>query len=122
MIIGIGVDLCAIDQMAQKMKDMRFLKRFFTLDEIAYIKNKNRAAAQSAAGIFAAKEAALKALGTGLTLSLKEVGIMHREGGQPYYVFTGKALKHLDKLGAGTMHLSISHEENMALAFAVVEN
>ena len=64
MIRGIGCDLCAIPRMEEILQDGRFLRRYFTADERAYILDRVQAA-QTAAGIFAAKEALLKALGTG---------------------------------------------------------
>lgn len=122
MILGIGIDLCAIDQMVDRIENTRFLERFFTEEEIEYIKGKNLTAAQSAAGIFAAKEAALKAFGTGMTLvSVREISVLHRKRGQPYYRLYGKAKELMEKMGGKAIHLSISHEGNIAVAFAVIE-
>ena len=64
MIRGLGCDLCAISRMEKIMADGRFLHRYFTEGERAYIAARARGA-QTAAGIFAAKEALVKALGTG---------------------------------------------------------
>lgn len=122
MIIGIGLDLCAIDSMAEKVENKGFLNRFCAAEEVAYIESKNRGAAQSAAAIFAAKEAALKAFGTGMTqMSMKEIVILHQSNGRPYYQFTGKALAFFESIKGKTAHLSISHEKNMAAAIAVIE-
>ena len=58
---GVGIDLCAIGRMEELLGNVRFLERFFTEEETAYVMARGAAAAQSMAGIFAAKEALLKA-------------------------------------------------------------
>ena len=90
MIRGLGCDLCAIGRMEEIIHDGRFLRRYFTENEQKYIWDHVRAA-QTAAGMFAAKEALLKALGVGISLPLKDVGVSHTELGQPVYCLTGKA-------------------------------
>ena len=77
--------------------------------------------AQTAAGLFAAKEAMLKALGVGLAVPLREVGVTHDAQGAPRAALTGAAAARLAALGGRTMHLSISHEGGMAVAMAVAE-
>ena len=57
MIAGIGIDLCQISRMAENLRNPHFIERFFCEEERDYIRSKNMSAAQSAAGIFAAKEA-----------------------------------------------------------------
>lgn len=113
---GIGVDLCDIGRMEARLADDRFLNRFFTDAEKGYIRGKGKAAAQSMAGIWAAKEAFLKAVGTGLSLPLQEVGVTHTALGQPVYALSGQAA---DIVGQGSVFLSISHEGGMAVAFCV---
>ena len=61
MIIGIGMDLCDISRMEKLLSDGRFLARFFSAEEQAYIRDKGRRAAETMAGIYAAKEALAKA-------------------------------------------------------------
>ena len=111
---GVGLDLCSISRMEELLSSGRSLRRLFTPEEEAYIRGKGAVAAQSAAGIFAAKEAVLKALGTGLTLPLTDVVITHTDLGQPQATLTGKAAA-----AGGTFLLSITHEENMAAAVAI---
>ena len=65
------------------------------------------------AGIWAAKEAFLKAVGTGLSLPLRDVGVTHTALGQPVYALTGQAA---DIVGEGSVMLSITHEGGMAAA------
>lgn len=122
MILGLGIDLCAIDRIDALLAKENFLLRFFSEEERDYIHSKGRSGPQSAAAVFAAKEAALKALGTGIgPLSLQDIFVLHKESGQPYYGFSEKAQRHMEAMGAVAMHLSISHEGNTAAAVAVLE-
>ena len=104
-IRGLGVDLCEIARMQTILDENRSLRRMFTEAEEAYIRSRGASAAQTMAGLFAAKEAVLKAFGTGLT---------HTELGQPIVTLTGKAAER-----GGTIMVSITHENGMAAAFAV---
>ena len=115
-IRGIGVDLCEIARMQAWLDEGRSLRRLFTEEEQAYIASKGAAAAQTMAGLFAAKEAVLKALGTGMTLPMTDICITHTDLGQPVVTLSGKAAD----MG-GRVHLSITHEGGMAAAFAVWE-
>lgn len=121
MILGIGIDLCEVRRMADALEKGRFLERFFTADEQAYILSRGKAAAESMAGHFAAKEAGLKALGCGIAVPLTEIAVSHDERGAPRYVLTGNALLRLREMGGRTMHLSITHTAEMAAAVAVLE-
>lgn len=111
---GLGLDLCQISRMQGLLDSGRSLRRMFTEDEEAYIRAKGVSAAQTMAGLFAAKEAVLKALGTGLTLPLTSVVISHSELGQPQVSFTGEAAELV-----GSLQLSITHEADMAAAVAI---
>lgn len=113
-IKGIGVDLCEIARMQTMLDENRSLRRMFTEEEQAYIHAKGASAAQTMAGLFAAKEAILKAFGTGLTLPMTDIEIAHTGLGQPIVILNGKAAE----LG-GNMMVSITHENGMAAAFAV---
>ena len=115
-IRGVGVDLCEISRMQELLDSGRSLRRMFTEEEQAYIAGKGTSAAQTMAGLFAGKEAVLKALGTGLSVALTDIVITHTDRGQPVATLTGKAAE----LG-GRVHLSITHEGGMAAAFAVWE-
>ena len=114
-IRGLGLDLCEIDRMRPHLED-RFLERNFTEQETAYIRSRGAQAAQSMAGIWAAKEAVMKALGTGIAFPMREVEITHTALGQPAVTLHGKAAE--TALG-GTFLLSITHEGNVAAAVAV---
>lgn len=113
-IRGLGIDLCQIPRMAELLASGRPLRRMFTEAEEAYIRAKGAAAAQTMAGLFAAKEAVLKALGTGLSIAMTDVVITHTALGQPQATLTGKAAD----MG-GSVLISITHEGDMAAATAV---
>lgn len=114
MCKGIGIDLCEIARMQRLLDAGHSLRRLFTEAEQAYIASKGASAAQTMAGMFAVKEAILKALGTGLTIPLTDIVITHTELGQPVAALTGKAAE----LG-GTVMISITHEAGMAAAMAI---
>ena len=116
MCKGIGIDLCEIARMQALLDEGRSLRRMFTEAEQAYIAGKGASAAQTMAGMFAAKEAVLKALGTGMTIPMTDIVISHTELGQPIVTLTGKAAQ-----SGGTVLVSITHEAGMAAAFAVWE-
>lgn len=121
-MIGLGIDLCRIPRMQRMIEDERFLLRYFSEEEREYIAARARMGPDSAAAIFAAKEAALKALGTGFAgIKPQDVVILHGPSGQPYYELRGSALEKMKELGGRRMHLSMTHEEDMAAAVAILE-
>ena len=120
MIQGVGTDLCQIGRIARAMENPRFLTRLYTPAERERLENLcAERRAQRAAGMFAAKEAIAKALGTGFTgFGFADVEILADEKGRPFAALHGGAAE----LAKGaTVHLSISHDGGMALAFAVIE-
>ena len=124
MVRGLGIDLCEISRMeAAIAKNERFLERWYTLKEREYIRERGKAGAQSAAAMFAAKEAFLKAAGTGIGrgIELSEIAVHHNEMGAPQYVLTGGAETRMREMNAQRAWLSISHEGGMAAAVCVIE-
>lgn len=115
-VLGVGIDLCDISRMEKTLKDDRFLKRYFTPEESAYIRSRGLGAGQTMAGIFAAKEAFLKAVGCGLAFPLQEVEVCHTDLGQPIYRLTGQAAQ---AIHGGQVLLSITHEGLMAAAVCI---
>lgn len=102
----------------------RFVERVFTARERAYCESRGaRAAAQSFAARFAAKEAALKALKTGWRdgITWHDVEIASEPSGAPYLILTGKAKEIFDGMGANAIHLSLSHTSQHAIAQVVIE-
>lgn len=117
-MIGIGCDLVEITRVEKAMQNPRFLPRVFTQQEQRHIGQN----AQRAAGIWAAKEACAKALGTGFRgFSLVDVQLGWDELGKPQIALVGGAQQRFDALHANTMHISISHDGGLAMAFAMLE-
>lgn len=120
MVLKNGVDIVYISRIEKLMRNKkdRFYNRIFTPDEIKYIEEKNHSP-QTAAGIFAAKEAISKLLGTGIgKINWKHIEILHEEEGKPYVNLYDEALKFSGQLGIDEFSLSISHEKEYAIAFA----
>lgn len=115
-IRGVGVDMCAVSRMAELLEDQRFLQRCFCPEEVTYIRSRGRMAAASMAGIWAAKEAVSKALGTGIAFPMTDICVTHSDHGAPRVSLTGQAL-HLAE--GGSVHISISHEGDMAICFCI---
>ena len=119
-IIGLGLDATEIDRIAATIERYgdRFLRRVFTDGEIAYC-TRRRVPAIHFAGRFAAKEAGMKALGTGHSQNVlwRDVEVI-RHGGPPQLQFHGGAARRFAAMDARTSLLSITHTE--ALAFAQV--
>ena len=115
-IRGIGIDHCGIERMRPLLEKDSFLRRCFSEEELAYVRGKGRMAADSLAGLWAAKEAVLKALGCGLTLPMTDITVTHTELGQPLCRLTGEALR---LSGGGQLLLSVTHEGDMASAICV---
>lgn len=121
---GLGMDLCEISRIeAAIAKNDRFLERWYTQEEQTYILARGKAGAQSAAAMFAAKEAFLKAVGLGIGrgIAMTEVAVGHDEMGAPYYTLTGAAQQKMQDMGAQRVWLSLSHEAGMAAAVCVIE-
>ena len=118
MCKGIGLDLCEIGRMEKLLQDGRFLERYFTPGEIAYIRSRGKSAAATLAGLFAAREALGKALGGGLDFEMKEAEVCHTEAGAPYFRLSGR-LK--ERVGDSRLFLSVSHDGGMAAAVCLLE-
>jgi len=122
MIAGLGLDLCEISRMEKLLQDGRFLARFFSLEEQEYIQSKGKTAAQTMAGIFAAKEALAKALGTGIVSGeLKDICVLHDANGAPYYALGGSYAALARQRGMDSLFLSITHEAGVAAAVCIAE-
>lgn len=118
MVIGTGVDLIEISRITAATANERFVQRVYTAAEIAESKN----ASHRLAGFFAAKEALLKAMGTGLSeFSWQEIEVQHDEKGAPYYMVHDKVREFLARKGVSRIHLSISHCKEYAIAQAILE-
>lgn len=121
-VIGIGVDMCQISRMEKSIQKAHFYERVFLDGERAYLDGKEKSRAQSAAAMFAAKEAVAKALGTGFAqgVSAFVIEVTHDELGAPGVVLHGGAKERLENIGGKKVLLSLTHEDDLATAFAVV--
>lgn len=117
MILGLGTDVCAVERMAKALENPRFLARWFTAAEREYLRERRP---ESAAGLFAAKEAAAKALGTGFSgFGPDSLEIVHDENGRPLCRPLKGAKERLTALGGREILVSISHDGGLALAVAL---
>ena len=122
MIAGIGIDLCEVSRMEKLLEDEHFLARFFSQEERDYIHGKGKTAAQTMAGIYAAKEALVKALGSGIvTADLASIGVTHDKYGAPAYVLQGEYARLGEDKRISSFFLSITHDGGMAAAVCVAE-
>ncbi|MCH9016136.1 MAG: holo-ACP synthase [Chloroflexi bacterium] len=115
-----GVDIIEIPRIQQVLDryGQRFLKRVFTPDEIAYCRGR----APNLAGRFAAKEATMKALGTGVRgVNWKDIEVVRAESGAPSVKLHGRAEQRAERLHVGEISLSISHSREYAVAFVVAQ-
>lgn len=125
MIYGIGVDLVKVARLAAAIErhGERFLKRIFTPQEIEHCQGKVRAASMLAMR-FAAKEAFSKALGVGLRqggIRWREVEVVPNPRGKPDLVISGRAAELCAEEGVTGMHLTLTDENDQALAVVVLE-
>jgi len=125
MIVGLGVDITEVDriQAAIARRGAAFLKRIYTPSEIAYCE-KHRNRAERFAGRFAAKEAAMKALGTGWTRGVRwvDIEVIRERSGKPTLKLFGASREIANGLGVIRIALTITHSGNTALAQVIFES
>lgn len=125
MIVGLGLDVAEVDRIADALTrhGVPMLERLFTPNEVAYCeRHKNKF--ERYAARFAAKEAAMKALGTGWTHGVRwrDIEVRNAIGGKPTLRLEGVARQLADKLGARNISLSITHSGNLAIAQVIFED
>lgn len=124
MIHGIGVDRILIRRVADSLERFgeRFVTRVYTTTEYEQAVAKGNVARRLAM-LFAAKEAVSKALGTGFRhgIALCEIETVHQASGKPQVVLHGRAAEMAAELGVGQVHLSLTDDDGVAMAFAVAE-
>ncbi len=122
MIVGIGIDLVEIERIEKIYARFgsNFLKKIFSANELALNINPD---SSFLAGRFAAKEAAVKALGTGFSQGIgpRQIEILQNASGSPYLNLLGRAKDKAHALGVRSALLSISHERGHAVALVVME-
>ncbi|EJP6472101.1 holo-ACP synthase [Clostridium botulinum] len=123
MIYGIGTDITEIKRIEKATtRNKNFINKLFTKDEVELWEKKNFNLG-FIAGRFAAKEAISKALGTGIRgFNFKDIEIINNELGKPEVVLKPKAEEIIKKISKNyKIHLSISHEKEYAIAYALLE-
>jgi holo-[acyl-carrier protein] synthase len=122
-IIGHGIDIVETERIKQMLEEhgKRFLDRCFTPAEQAYCAANTKRRVEHLAGRFAAKEAVLKALGTGWRggIAWTDVEVLRHESGQPYVVLGGECLRIAERMGIRKWQVSITHVSTHAAASAI---
>ena len=114
-----GIDIIEIDRIQNVLRKHpeRFLRKIFTEYEINYCRGR----ATQLAARFASKEAAMKALGTGVRgVGWREVEVQRLRSGKPYIILHGRAKKRAESMGITKIELSISHSKNLATAMVIM--
>jgi holo-[acyl-carrier protein] synthase len=124
MIVGMGIDVAEVKRIRAVVESQgqRFVKRVYTEAEAAYCEQfKNKY--ERYAGRFAAKEAAMKALGTGWSRGVRwvDVEVVRQRHGRPSLLLHGEARKIADRLGVKNIAMSISHTAEQAFAQVIFE-
>lgn len=123
MIIGVGVDIVDINSFTESFNESkRIRQRVFTETEIAYCESKPNKY-QHYAARFAAKEAVMKAIGTGWDKGVqwKQIEVINDQSGKPTLNCTSKVLEILNEKNVKNYHLSLSHSESQAIAYVILE-
>jgi len=124
MILGTGVDLAEVDRIRAAISryGQRFIQRIYTPGEIAYVERKaNRF--ERYAGRFAAKEAGMKAIGTGWTHGVRwrDFEVSNLPSGRPTLKLHGEAARIAEQLGVKIISLSITHTAELGMAHVILE-
>jgi holo-[acyl-carrier protein] synthase len=124
MVVGIGIDMEEVDRVREAIErhGLRFVERVFTAVEIAYVESKANKWERYAAR-FAAKEAAMKALGTGWDrgVTWRDVEIVNLADGCPTLALHGRAREIAEGKGCTRTWVSLSHTRRQAVAQVVLE-
>ena len=125
MIVGTGIDIAEVPRIAESIERFgeRFLRRVFTEEEIRYCESKANRIERYAAR-FAAKEAAMKALGTGWNFGIRwrDIEVFRPPGSRPTIQFHGKAAEIAERLHMKNVALSLTHTAEHAIASVILEN
>jgi holo-[acyl-carrier protein] synthase len=128
MIIAVGNDLVEVERIRAALEHShtgrRFRDRVFTVGEQAYCERRGRSKYQSYAARFAAKEAAMKALGRGWGrhVGWRDIEVVRQRGSRPQIVLHGKAKEYAASLGISRFHLALTHTATLAEADVIAES
>jgi holo-[acyl-carrier protein] synthase len=126
VIVGTGIDLCEVERIEKALAaphGPRFRERVFTAGEVAYAESKANRAERYAAR-FAAKEAGMKALGTGWRngLGWRDLEVVNLPSGRPTLRLHGEAAEIAKRLGVRSISLSLTHTVGQAMALVILES
>jgi holo-[acyl-carrier protein] synthase len=125
VIVGIGTDLAEVDRIRDAIErhGVRFVERVYTAAEIAYVERKANRFERYAAR-FAAKEAGMKAIGTGWRRGVRwhDFEVANLPSGKPTLTFHGVAAEIVATLGVRNVSLSLTHTALQAMAVVILEN
>jgi holo-[acyl-carrier protein] synthase len=126
-ILGTGIDIIEVVRVRRALERTvtgnRFRARVFTEREVAYCESRGKARYQSYAARFAAKEAAMKALGTGWNRNVgwQEIEVTRERGRAPQIALSGKAAEFAKRRRVKRFHLSLTHSAEQAIAHVIAE-
>lgn len=124
MILAVGIDIVEVSRIKKALDRFgnKFVERLFNPTEISYCCGKILAA-ECLAGTFAAKEAFLKALGTGIRdgINWLDMEVVRQKGYPPNMKVSGRAREAMEKKGGSTVLLSISHDGGLAIATVLIQ-
>src|SRR5580658_9025788 len=126
-IIGTGIDVIEVARVERALSNSvtgeRFRKRVYTEGEIRYCESRGKARYQSYAARFAAKEAAMKAMGTGWNRNVgwSEIEVVRERGKAPTITLHGKSAEFARRKNIAHFHLSLTHTAEQAVAHAIAE-
>src|SRR6266849_2825192 len=127
-IVGTGIDTIEVERveraLSRPLTGARFRSRVFTAGEVAYCESRGRGRYQSYAARFAAKEATMKALGTGWNRNVgwSEIEVVRERGKRPTIVLSGKAAAFAQRKKITVFHLSLTHTAKEAIAHVIAES
>lgn len=125
MIVGTGIDIAEVQRIRHAIErfGVRFLERIYTVGEIRYCKSKANSVERFAAR-FAAKEAAMKALGTGWNHGVRwrDCEVTRKPGSRPTLTLHGQAGEIAARLGVRNVSLSLTHTKEQAMAQVILES
>jgi len=128
MIVGVGLDMVEVERIRRALEHTRIGKRFrdrvFTPQEIRYCENKGRGRYESYAGRFAAKEAAMKALGRGWSATVRwlDIEVAPTRNGRPEIVLHDRTAALAKRLGIRRWSVSITHTKHHGLAYVITQD
>lgn len=126
MILGTGIDICEVDRIRKAITAThgeRLEQRVFTAQEIAYAHRRSASRFQRLAVRFAAKEAGMKAIGTGWRNGIQwhDFEVRNLPSGRPTLLLHGRAAELAQEMGVGQISLSLTHTADQAMAIVILE-